>query len=118
MEPLANTIPTAATGSCSTPLIHASIRSLLLGNSLSGYISLREAIAQAPVSRYTKIELPLLIIAGAADKSSSLDDASYIMKQYGSKTKELRVLQRVGHWHVIETYTIVHVLIGTLSKEL
>jgi esterase/lipase len=111
MEPLAASIPTAATGSASTPLAHAFIRALLLGTSPNGYISLCTAIVEAPIPRYSSIKVPLLVIAGSEDKSAPIDKAAYIVDQYGSQKKELRVLEGVGHWHVIEAYSQVQDMI-------
>lgn len=111
MEPLASSIPVTATGSASTPLVHAFIRTLLLTTSADGYISLCTAIAEAPVPRYSNIKIPLLIIVGSEDKSAPIDNATYIVDQYGSQMKELRVLEGVGHWHVLEAYSRVQDMI-------
>ncbi len=118
MEPLAASIPTAATGSASTPLVHAFIRSLILGTSPAGYISLCRAIAEASVPQYAKLEVPLLIIAGSEDKSAPMEGVTYIMKEATSQVKELRVLQHVGHWHVLEAYSQVQDIIGGFLKDL
>jgi esterase/lipase len=118
MELLAASIPTAATGSKSSPLVHAFIRSMLLGTSPAGYISLCKAIAEAPVPQYRKIEIPLLIIAGSEDKSAPIEGINHILEQYRSKKKELRFLEGVGHWHVLEAYLQVQVLIIEFLRDL
>lgn len=118
MEPLAASIPCAATGSKSTPLVRAFIRSLLLGTSAGGYISLCKAIAEAPVPLYKSVKVPLLAIAGSEDKSAPLDGISDIIEEYGSQKKELRILQGVGHWIVLEAYSEVQSIIGDFLKEL
>jgi pimeloyl-ACP methyl ester carboxylesterase len=118
MEPLAASIPRTATGSKSTPLVHAFIRSLLLGTSAGGYISLCKAIAEASVPEYKSIKVPLLVIAGAEDKSAPLDGITDIIEGYGSQKKELRILKEVGHWIVLEAYLEVQDIIGGFLKEL
>lgn len=115
MEPLATSIPFAATSNKSSPLVHAFIRALLLGNSPKGYISLCKAIAEAPVPQYRNIKVPLLIIGGADDMTARLD-GSYILEEYGSENKELRVLEGVGHWHVIEAYLQVQDMIDEFLR--
>ena len=118
MSPLANTIPTAATGSRSTPLVHAFIRALLLANDPQGYISLCRAIAEAVTPGYKEIAAPLLILAGEEDKSAPLDGVAAIMGAYGSAKKELRILQGVGHWHVLEAWEEVQGFIGGFLGEI
>lgn len=117
MEPLAASIPTAATGTRSTPLVHAFIRSLLLGITPAGYISLCRAIMEAPVPQYSNIEIPLLAIAGKEDMSASLDGIEHIMREYNSPKKVLRVLEGVGHWHVLEAYSQVQDAIVFFLKD-
>jgi pimeloyl-ACP methyl ester carboxylesterase len=118
MEPLAASIPRAATGSNSSPIVHAFIRSLILGTSPAGYISLCKAIADAPVPQYRSIKVPLLAIAGVEDTSAPLEGVAHIKEQYGSQRKELRVLEGVGHWHVIEAYLQVQEIISSFLKDL
>ncbi|KAB5576485.1 Alpha/Beta hydrolase protein [Coniochaeta sp. 2T2.1] len=112
MEPLALSIPAAATGSKASPLVHAFIRALLLASSPDGYISLCRAIAEARVPDYGSIKAPLLIIAGGEDKSAPVEGSTYILEQYGSAKKEQMVLDGVGHWHVLEAYDDVAKLVG------
>ena len=118
MEPLAASIPSAATGSKSTSLVHAFIRALLLGSSPAGYISLCKAIAESAVPGYEKIKVPLLVIAGAEDKSAPMDGIEHIMEKYGSSKKVLRTLEGVGHWHVLEAFSQVQESIGAFLQEL
>jgi pimeloyl-ACP methyl ester carboxylesterase len=118
MEPLAASVPVAATGSKSTPLVHAFIRALLLGTSSAGYISLCKAIAESAVPAYENIKVPLLVIAGAEDKSAPIDGIMHIMENYGSTKKELRTLEGTGHWHVLEAFSQVQEIIGDFLKEL
>ncbi|KFZ16783.1 hypothetical protein V502_04899 [Pseudogymnoascus sp. VKM F-4520 (FW-2644)] len=118
MEPLAASIPIAATGRNSTPLVHAFIRSLLLGTSPAGYVSLCKAIAESAIPAYENIKVPLLIIAGAEDKSVPMDGILHIMEKYASSKKELRTLEGTGHWHVLEAFSQVQEIIGDFLKEL
>ncbi|PBP17160.1 alpha/beta hydrolase, partial [Diplocarpon rosae] len=104
LEPLANTIPSSATGRRSTPLQHAFVRSLILGTSPGGYISLCNAIAKATRPRYESIDVPLLILAGEDDKTAPLDSSEAIASSYGTGDgeKRVQVLKGVGHWHCVE----------------
>lgn len=84
LEPLANSIPTSATGTKSEPLQHAFIRSLILGTSNEGYISLCTVIAEATKLDYKSINVPLLIIAGSDDRTASLASSEEILEEYGT----------------------------------
>lgn len=113
VEALANTTPKAATGRNSTPLHHAFIRSLILGTEPEGYISLCNAIATAKPPQYSNIKVPLLIIAGSDDQTAPRSGCELILKGYGTRDEEKRIveLDGVGHWHVIEDYEKVGGLI-------
>ncbi|PCH07491.1 Alpha/beta hydrolase fold-1 [Penicillium occitanis (nom. inval.)] len=102
MEPMANTIPNAATGSKSTALQKAFIRELILSQSPGGYISLCKVISEATAPDYAAIKAPLLIIAGAEDKAAPLEGCKHIIANVSSTLKTLDVLPGVGHWHCIE----------------
>ncbi|KAK6585226.1 hypothetical protein PZA11_001953 [Diplocarpon coronariae] len=104
LEPLANTIPSSATGSRSTPLQQAFIRSLILGTSPGGYISLCNVIAKAARPKYESTDVPVLILAGEDDKTAPLDSSHAIASSYGtgSGEKSVQVLKGVGHWHCVE----------------
>lgn len=112
MEPLALSIPVSATGTKATPLVHAFIRALLLASDPDAYISLCRAIAEAKVPDYKSIKAPLLIISGDEDKSAPVEGSTYILEQYGSVRKEQKVLDGVGHWHILEAYEDVAKLVG------
>ncbi|KFY53493.1 hypothetical protein V496_07553 [Pseudogymnoascus sp. VKM F-4515 (FW-2607)] len=117
MAPLAATIPTAATGSRATPLVHAFIRALLLGSDPAGYVSLCRAIAEAAVPAYADVRAPLLVLAGEEDKSAPLEGVEAIMKGCGSAKKEMKVLRGVGHWHVLEAWEEVGETIAGFLRE-
>ncbi|KAH8886555.1 alpha/beta-hydrolase [Thozetella sp. PMI_491] len=97
MEAMADVIPIAATGSKSTPMQHAWIRSLILSQQPTGYISLCRVIASATAPVYRDIVSPLLIIAGSEDKSAPMDGCLSIFER-----QNLAVLEGVGHWHCVE----------------
>ncbi|KAL2060944.1 hypothetical protein VTL71DRAFT_8996 [Oculimacula yallundae] len=120
LEPLANTIPTGATGTKSTALHHAFIRSLILGTSPDGYISLCNAIANAKRPGYIKVQVPLLILAGEDDKTAPLESAKVIASEYGTEDgkKEVKVLKRVGHWHCVEASEEVAKFVGEFLTSL
>jgi len=104
MEPLANTIPTSATNSKSTPLQKALIRELIMGQDPKSYASHCRTIVgmKEPSGGFETIKCPALILAGEEDKSAPLEGCQYIHDHLGSSKKELKVLKGVGHWHCIE----------------
>ncbi len=114
LETLANTIPTAATGSKSNSLQHAFIRSLILSTPPEGYISLCSVIANAQGPEYEKIMVPLLIIAGEEDKTAPKEQSKRILENYGTegRRKRIEVLMGVGHWHCLERGDEVARLVG------
>lgn len=81
MEAMADTIPRAATGSRSTSTQHAFIRTLLLAQDAAGYISLCKVIADAEPPKYDKITSPMLLLAGAEDKSAPLEGCQLIFNR-------------------------------------
>lgn len=117
MEPMANTIPTAAVGSQSTPLQRAFIRELILGQQPAGYAALCRAIASAPTPDYAAVRAPFLLIAGEEDKSASMEGCRHIYEHVSSKRKQMEVLKGVGHWHCIEAPEEVGGLIARFAGE-
>ncbi|RGP64025.1 hypothetical protein FLONG3_9724 [Fusarium longipes] len=81
MEPMAKTIPFAATGSKATLTQKAFIRALLLSQKSDGYIALCEAIARAQLPAYASLDCPLLVLAGEEDKTSPVPDAQKITNE-------------------------------------
>ncbi|KAJ4006460.1 hypothetical protein NW766_010549 [Fusarium irregulare] len=81
MEPMAQTIPFAATGSKATLLQKAFIRTLLLSQKPEGYNALCGAIAKAEVPSYSTINSPVLVLAGEEDKTSPVADAQKIFDE-------------------------------------
>ncbi|KAF5597112.1 transcriptional activator Mut3p [Fusarium pseudocircinatum] len=79
MEPMAKTIPFAATGSKATLTQKAFIRALLLSQKTEGYIALCRAIAQADLPAYANIKSPVLVLSGEEDKTSPIPDAQKIL---------------------------------------
>lgn len=102
MEPLANTIPQAATNAKSTALQRALIRELILGQDPKAYASHCDAIVGMKDPGFASMKTPVLILAGDEDKSAPLEGCQYIHHHLGSQQKELKVMKGVGHWHCIE----------------
>ena len=102
MEPLANTIPAAATNSKSTDLQRSIIRELLLGQDPNSYAAHCRTIINAKEPDYASIKAPVLILAGDEDNSAPVDGCRFILDNLGSDKKELRVLQSMGHWQCVE----------------
>ncbi|KAJ5287745.1 Alpha/beta hydrolase fold-1 [Penicillium angulare] len=116
MEPMANSIPSAAVGSRSTPLHSAFIRELLLGQDPKGYAALCRALSTAKPADYAGVQAPFLLIAGEEDKSASMEGCQHIFQHVSSKSKELKVLKGVGHWHCIEAPDEVGTLIAEFAN--
>ncbi|KFH44093.1 hypothetical protein ACRE_051340 [Hapsidospora chrysogenum ATCC 11550] len=113
LEILADTIPTAATGSKSTPVHHAFIHALILSSTPKGYISLCCTIANASPPNYGQLRCPLVIIAGSDDKTSAMAGCQHIvdraspvniLSSWGNNEFDpyIETLDGVGHWHCIE----------------
>jgi len=117
MEAMASTIPTAATGTLSTSLQHAFIRTLLLSQTPAGYISMCRVISSATPPNYAKIQVPVLIIAGEEDKSAPLQGCEEILKRIGTEEKRMVVLKGVGHWICIESPEKVSDAIANFYKQ-
>ncbi|KAG9252981.1 alpha/beta hydrolase fold family protein [Emericellopsis atlantica] len=127
LEALADTVPKAATGSLSTPTHHAFIRALILSQTAENYASLCRTIATASAPEYSKVNSPVLVIAGGDDKTSPLEGCQTIvdstMKVTGGSwgadaKKKLEIVEGVGHWHVIEAPEQVGQLIVDFAHSL
>jgi pimeloyl-ACP methyl ester carboxylesterase len=136
MEVMADSIPTAATGSQASSLHHAFIRTLLLSQSSEGYISLCQAIAGADADAFRGITSPLLVIAGEDDRTANMDSVSKIMDWYvpllqpmhsfitairsasNTPSSTLEVIPGVGHWHCIEAADAVTPLLRDFGRNL
>ena len=118
LEGLAGTIPKAATGKKSTSLHHAFIRSLILGTSTKGYMSLCRVIATAEQPSYQAIKTPLVILVGEDDKTAPLEASQLILEHYGTikDNKSIQELPGVGHWHCVEASEVVQGHIETFLK--
>ena len=81
MEALADTIPGAATGSKATALHHAFVRALIMAQKPEGYASLCKVIAGAKAPHYAAVRCPVLIIAGADDKTAPLSSSEMILQR-------------------------------------
>ena len=75
-------IPTRATGSKATKTAEAFVRSLIQSSNPEAYMSLAQAIADAPVPEYNKIKVPLLCVAGQVDQVAQLEDLALIGDEY------------------------------------
>ncbi|CAD6439137.1 c2bcfbd8-c15f-44c9-aeba-1e4d0f9bb4fc [Sclerotinia trifoliorum] len=120
LEPLADSIPKAATGSKASHSQRAFIRSLILGTSSAGYLSLCQVIALAKKPDYAKIQVPLMILAGSEDKTASYEGCVKIHDNFGvsAEKKCIQVLPAVGHWHAIEApEAVVREIIDFFDKK-
>ena len=101
---MADSIPHAAVGKNASPLVKAMIRELLLSQDPAGYISNCRVIINAKPPQYSKISVPVLILAGEEDKSAPLEGCKKMFEEIGSSEKRLAVMEGVGHWHCLESF--------------
>jgi pimeloyl-ACP methyl ester carboxylesterase len=111
MQPMADTIPQGAVGKQASPLVKAFIRELLMSQDPAGYCSNCRVIVNAKPPNYSKINIPILILAGAEDKSAPLEGCKKMFEEMGTSEKKLEILQGVGHWHCLEAFEEVGNLI-------
>jgi pimeloyl-ACP methyl ester carboxylesterase len=90
----------------------------LLPNNPEAYISHCRAIVEARLPDYPSIKAPLLIIAGGEDESAPVEGSTLILEKYGSARKEQKILEGVGHWHILEAYEDVAKLVGEFVADL
>ena len=102
MEPIADTVPTAATSTQASALTRGFIRELILGSDAKAYASHCQAIVDAKEPNFAAVQAPVLILAGDEDKSAPLDGCKYIIEHVGTSKKELKILDACGHWHCVE----------------
>ena len=103
MEPLANTVPTAATSAQASKLTRGFIRELIMQSDPKAYASHCQAIVDSQELDFAAIKAPALFIAGSEDKSAPLEGVKYIHEHISSSKKELKVFDGCGHWHCVET---------------
>lgn len=102
MESMANTIPNAATGPSTTPLVKAMIRELLLNQTVEGYSALCGAIASATVGEPEAVKkggVRVLVVAGSEDKSAPMEGCRKHSEELGGRVE---IVEGLGHWHVVE----------------
>jgi pimeloyl-ACP methyl ester carboxylesterase len=102
MEPIADTVPVAATSTQASALTRAFVRELILGSDPKAYASHCQAIVDAQEPDFAAVQAPVCILAGDEDKSAPLEGCKYILEHVGSSKKELKVLDACGHWHCVE----------------
>jgi pimeloyl-ACP methyl ester carboxylesterase len=118
MQPMADTVPQAAVGKKASPLVKAFIRELLLSQDPAGYCSNCRVIINARPPNYSKISIPMLILAGDEDKSAPLDGCKKMFEEMGTSEKRLEIMQGIGHWHCLEAFEEVGNLIETFYHEI
>lgn len=118
MGPLADSIPSTATAKTASPLVKAFIRELLYSQDPAGYCSNCRVIANAVPPDYSKIDVPVLILAGDEDKAAPLEGCREIFEAIGTGEKKLEVMERVGHWHCLEAYEEVEKLVRAFYHEI
>jgi pimeloyl-ACP methyl ester carboxylesterase len=118
MQPMADAIPHAAVGKKASPLAKAFIRELLLGQDPAGYCSNCRVIINAKPPNYSKINIPVLILAGEEDKSAPLDGCKKMFEEMGTNEKKLEIMQGIGHWHCLEAFEEVSSLIESFYNEI
>lgn len=102
MEPIADTVPTAATSTHASALTRGFVRELIMGSDPKAYASHCQAIVDSQEPDFAAVKAPVCILAGEEDKSAPLDGCKYIFEHVGSPKKDLKVLDACGHWHCVE----------------
>jgi pimeloyl-ACP methyl ester carboxylesterase len=118
MQPMADSIPQAAVGKTASPLAKAFIRELLLGQDPAGYCSNCRVIVDAKPPNYSKISVPVLVLAGEEDKSAPLEGCKKMFEEMGTGEKRLEIMHGVGHWHCIEAFEEVGRLIKSFYNDM
>lgn len=118
MQPMADTIPQGAVGAKASPLAKAFIRELLLGQDPAGYCSNCRVIVNAKPPAYSKISMPVLILAGDEDKSAPLEGCKKMFEEMGTSEKRLEIMQGIGHWHCLEAFEDVVNLIQDFYQQI
>jgi len=118
MEPLANSIPSAAVGRNASPLVKAFIRELLLAQDPAGYVSNCRVIVNATPPAYADISVPVLILAGEEDKSAPLESCQRMFDRIRVGEKKMVVMEGVGHWQCLEAFEEVAKLIVNFYQEI
>jgi pimeloyl-ACP methyl ester carboxylesterase len=103
MEPISNTVPTAATSTQASSVTRGFIRELIMQSDPKAYASHCQAIVDSREPDFAAIKAPALFIAGSEDNSAPLEGVKYIHEHVGSSKKDLRVFDGCGHWHCVET---------------
>ena len=102
MEPIADSVPTAATSTQASALTRGFIRELILGSDAKAYASHCQAIVDAKEPDFAAVQAPVLILAGDEDKSAPLEGCKHILEHIGTVKKDLKILDACGHWHCVE----------------
>jgi pimeloyl-ACP methyl ester carboxylesterase len=118
MQPMADTVPQTAVGKKASPLVKAFIRELLLSQDPAGYCSNCRVIINAQPPNYSKINIPILILAGEEDKSAPLEGCRKMFEEIGTSEKKLEIMQGIGHWHCLEAFEEVGNLIEGFYHEI
>ena len=77
-----------------------------------------KVVGNARVPDYGAIQIPTLIIAGEEDKSAPLAGCKTIHERIGSSKKQIKIVEKMGHWHCIEAPDIMVEYISKFVKEL
>ncbi|KAL2846490.1 hypothetical protein BJX68DRAFT_256396 [Aspergillus pseudodeflectus] len=99
---IADDVAAAATAKSATPLTVSAVRQFLLSTHPEGYAKGCIALARSVdvVIRVEALRMPVLIVAGSEDGISSVDLGRRYAEEMGNA--RVRVLEGVGHWHVVE----------------
>jgi pimeloyl-ACP methyl ester carboxylesterase len=98
------------------PLVYTIIRLSMLGQDPEGYAKACAALAEANAIDYGSIQARTLVIAGSMDKFPSPEKCKeYVAAMKGRAS--LRVLDGVGHWHLLEDLPGVTEAVQDFLKE-
>ncbi len=112
---LADGVSSAALSPGAEPLHRAFVRALVSATTPAGYVAMCNVIVNATPATYANVRQPVLIIAGADDKSAPYEGCVQVIEE-GLPNVEIKVLEKVGHWHCIEASTRVADLIAAFLE--
>ncbi|KAF2656028.1 3-oxoadipate enol-lactone hydrolase [Lophiostoma macrostomum CBS 122681] len=104
MEALANSLPNTAPAKGASPLARAFIRELILAQDPAGYISNCRVLLDSKPPDYSKISIPVLVLAGEEDKTAPVESCKKMFEEMGTSEKKLEIVKGVGHWVCIESF--------------
>lgn len=110
---MADTVPEAATGPCTTQLQKSFIREMIMAQDPKGYIANCEAIQAAQPPDYQGVKCPIYIISGKVDKSAPPEGCQLIHDSLVNvEDKKIDFVNSMGHWYCVEDPELIGRLVA------